>query len=104
MFDERSRYASLETVLHLDGDRAVAYKRRRVLPIVDPALLGAEIAVGQGERVDLLGARVFGDPTEFWRLADANGVMHPRELVTLRDRALRRLSLPLPAGVPPLRR
>ena len=37
-------------------------------------------AVVEGDRRDLLAARHLGDPELWWRLADANGVVDPREL------------------------
>jgi hypothetical protein len=41
----------------------------------------AEIRSLPGDRPDQLTARTLGDPTVFWRVADANAVMDPHELV-----------------------
>jgi len=42
-------------------------------------------------------ARVLGDPELFWRLCDANDTLHPQELT---EAVGRRLSVPLPEGIP----
>ena len=49
----------------------------------------AEVAVGQGDRLDLITARTLGDPEQFWRVCDANDAMDPRELTAETGRALR---------------
>jgi len=36
--------------------------------------------VTQGERLDTITARYLGDPTQFWRVCDANDVLQPTEL------------------------
>lgn len=86
MFDPQSRYAALETATLTTADgpggtREVRYVRRRFLP--PPATRAealAEHTVVAGERLDLITARYLGDPTQFWRVCDANRVTHPREL------------------------
>lgn len=79
MFEPNSRYATVdEATLDLDG-RVIRYKRRRFVP--EPA--GSPVAehtVVAGDRLDLLAARYLGDPTQFWRLCDASGVLDPDEL------------------------
>lgn len=55
-----------------------------------------EHAVTQGERLDNINARYLGDPEQFWRLCDANGVLHPREL----EEVGRILRITLPEGIP----
>jgi nucleoid-associated protein YgaU len=44
----------------------------------EPAL---EHRVVAGDRLDLLAARYFGDPLQFWRIADANPAASPDELL-----------------------
>ena len=39
-----------------------------------------EHTVTQGERLDNITAKYLGDPTQFWRICDANYVMRPDEL------------------------
>jgi len=46
----------------------------------------------------IIAARELGDPEAFWRLCDANGVMHPDELT---DEVDERVRITLPDGVPP---
>jgi hypothetical protein len=82
MFDATSRYAAVETVsFKLPDGRTVAYKRRRFLPAGADLAVLAEIAVNQGDRLDLIAARTIGDPLQFWRVCDANDAMDPFELV-----------------------
>jgi len=85
MFDPTSRYANLETatLTYTDADgvtRVVAYKRRRFIPSPAGQTVLLEHAVVQGERLDSLTARYLGDPTQFWRVCDANLVLRPEEL------------------------
>jgi hypothetical protein len=94
MSDPNSRYANIEQALltHPDGT-AVAHLRRRLLPRGDSLPLLAEVAVEQGERLDLFAARTLGDPLQFWRICDANDAMDPQELT---DEPGARLRVPLP--------
>lgn len=49
----------------------------------------------RGERPDLLAQRFYGDPGQWWRIADANPVVDPRELT---DEAGRIVEIPEPGG------
>jgi hypothetical protein len=81
MFDPQSRYYTLETATHVaDDGREVAYKRRRFLPRADELKVVAEITLVQGDRLDLLAARLLGDPEQFWRICDANTTLDPLAL------------------------
>lgn len=85
MFDPTSRYASLEVATHQITDangetREVRYVRRRFMPPSEDQVLLVEHLLGQGDRLDLLAARYLNDSTQYWRLCDANGVLHPEEL------------------------
>ncbi|NRR29674.1 LysM domain-containing protein [Oxalobacteraceae bacterium] len=95
-FPPTSRYAAVPTaeLVQPDGERIV-YLRRRFVP--DPARYATvlEHTVQQGERIDQLAAAYLGDPELFWRLADANGVLHPLML----EEQARRLRLTLPEGM-----
>jgi hypothetical protein len=84
-FDPASRYAGLETatrtVTDADGnDRVIRYQRRRIIPPQDDLPTLAEHRVTDGDRLDNITAQYAGDPTLFWRLCDANAVLHPEEL------------------------
>lgn len=90
MFDHMSRYYNLEvaTLTRPDG-RTVSYVRRRFLPQAEDLQLLAEVAVAQGERIDLIAHRTLGDPLMFWRICDANNAMDPQELTEEPGRLLR---------------
>jgi hypothetical protein len=85
VFDPTSRYQDIETVKMMARDnrgepRVVSYKRRRFLPPRRVMTKLAEHTVVQGDRLDNLAARYVGDPGQFWRICDANGVLRPDEL------------------------
>ena len=93
MFEPTSRYASIQdatlTVLDLNGQpRVVVYKRRRFIPSAGGSTTLVEHTVVQAERLDNITARYLGDPTRFWQVCDANGVLQPAELEEI-GRALR---------------
>jgi hypothetical protein len=101
MFEPTSRYFELETaeltVVDAAGDeRLVVYVRRRFVPLTAGSTTLVSHAVSQSERLDHLAARYFGDPTQFWRICDANGVLRPEELV---EEPGRRIDIPLPGGL-----
>ena len=90
MFDSTSRYFAIQTVTLTGPDgRAVAYKRRRLLPRGTDLPLLAEVTVAQGDRLDVVTARALGAPEQFWRVADANDAMNPAELTADPGRVLR---------------
>lgn len=85
MFEPTSRYATVEdatmTVTDPDGrPRVIAYKRRRFVPAPTDLATLVEHTVAEGERLDNITARYLGDPTQFWRVCDANEVLRPTEL------------------------
>lgn len=97
MFDETSRYASIETatLTRVDADgqeRMLAYKRRRFVPPPSGTVL-VEHRVAAGERLDTITARYFGDPTQFWQVCDANGVLRPDDLT---DEVGRTITIAMP--------
>jgi len=92
MLDPGSRYVALDTVTVTDGDRTIAYKRRRFLPAGARLTLLTDTIVGEGERLDLVAARTLGDPEQFWRVCDANDAMNPADL----ERSGRTLRIPVP--------
>jgi hypothetical protein len=97
-FPVTSRYHSIETATLEDEDgRLIAYLRRRFLPDPDRFVLLQEHHLAPGERPDHLAAQYLNDPEGFWRLADANGVMHPDELTADIGQTVR---ITLPEGVP----
>lgn len=79
-----SRYDGVEiaeaTVTFGDETRVVRYLRRRPTPREPKLSPLARHRVVAGDRPDLLAGRYLGDPTAWWRLADARGVRDPDEL------------------------
>jgi len=97
MFEPTSRYVRIAdatlTVLDDSGrPRVIVYKRRRFIPAGEGSTTLVEHTVAQGERLDNITARYLGDPTQFWQVCDANGVLDPAELEEL-GRAVR-IALP----------
>ncbi len=94
MFEPTSRYYALETAsVTMSDGRLAAYKRRRFLPRSRDMAVLTETAVAQGDRLDLIAHRAFGDPLQFWLICDANDAMNPMELTTATGRMLR---IPMP--------
>jgi hypothetical protein len=94
-----SRYARVgaATLLLPDGI-TVPYLRRRFVPPPERYSAIGEHRVADGERLDVIAAILLGDPTQFWRLCDANLAMRPEELEEP-DRVLR-VTLPEGIGAP----
>lgn len=85
MIGPTSRYAGIElaTLAATTGDTGqpeVRYLRRRFVPAPEAHSVLVEHRREPGERLDVLAARYLGDPTQFWRLCDATGVLRPEEL------------------------
>ncbi|WP_438452731.1 hypothetical protein [Streptomyces asiaticus] len=81
-YPRSSRYHDAEIGIHIQPDGTpVRYVKRRLLPpLGEVAEDTATHTVSSGERPDHLGQRYFGDPAAWWRIADANPVLDPREL------------------------
>lgn len=96
-FPATSRYYGIPTASYAEpGGTPVAYLTRRFCPPADALSLLAMARVNPGERLDQLTARTLGDPTQFWRVADANQALDPWELAAP-GRALR---VPVPRNLP----
>lgn len=83
LFDPKSRYAKLPTVLMTDA-------RGRAVEVVPPAPAPEQTQLGrhlrrQGERPDHLAALYLADPAGFWRLAELNDAMTAEVLSELRE-------------------
>jgi len=76
-----SRFAGLPVleVLAPDGSTRLVIALR-IAPRV-PALPAATIRVRQGEELDLLARRHYGDERLWWRILDANRVLYPLDIV-----------------------
>jgi hypothetical protein len=98
--DRTSRYFAVDVATTTvpdgtGGRRNVRYLRRRFPPPPSTLRTLAEHLITRGDRLDLITARYLGDPTQFWRVCDANLVLHPEELVAP-DRIGEVLRIPVP--------
>ena len=99
MFDPNSRYFGIETAKLAKPDgQEVAYKRRRFLPRAERMPKLAEVTVVEGDRIDVITARLLSEPEQFWRIADANSAMDPQDLTGEPGRRLR-IAVPQAEGV-----
>jgi hypothetical protein len=97
-FPANSRYHGRATKQYTRPDGSVVvYLARRFVPPPERFSLLQEHRVAEGDRLDNLAARYFGDPELFWRLADANNAMRPEALT---QEIGRRLRITLPEGIP----
>jgi hypothetical protein len=98
-FPPTSRYAAVGVDAWDPGDGTppVPFLRRRLCPRPDRFALLYEVRIVEGDRRDVLGARHVGEAELWWRLADANGSIDPRDL---EQPVGRRLRITLPEGVP----
>ena len=80
MFFAGSRYQNQATyqVVRRDGTLATAV----VLPLPGTAPLVGFHKRRQGDRLDLIANHYLGDPTAFWRVANANNAVVPDALAT----------------------
>lgn len=97
-FVPQSRYSGVAlALLQLrPGEPGVVYVRRRFIPAPGALAIAARHVVASLDRPDSLGAKYFGDPLLYWRIADANAVVDPNELT---DTLGRRVDIPLPPGM-----
>jgi hypothetical protein len=94
--DPTSRYYGCEITSHVADDGSVQqYLRRRFLPRADELHVLNEHVVKRGDRPDLISADHLGDPEQFWRVCDANPVLHPDEL-TVDERIGSAVRIPFP--------
>lgn len=82
MFDPTSRYHLIATARHRATDGTEhEYKLRRFLPLAPPATPPHEVVLLAHDRLDLIAARLAGNPVMFWRICDVNAALDPFELV-----------------------
>ena len=98
LFSSNSRYWGIatETLTQPDGT-IVSYIQRRFVPQPSQLAQVQQHTVVQGDRLDILAAQYFADPTLFWRICDANGALRPEDLTAAPGVTLR---ICLPAGIP----
>jgi hypothetical protein len=86
MLEQGSRYYSVEVAQMQQSGQTIRYLRRRFLPQVSTQATLTEHTVTETDRLDQIAALGYGDPLQAYRLLDANAVLHPRELLTVRRR------------------
>jgi hypothetical protein len=98
-FPPTSRYVDVGVTAWDPGNDTppVPFLRRRFCPRADRLALLYEARIVEGDRRDVLGARHVGDAELWWRLADGNGVLDPRDL---QQPVGRKLRITLPEGTP----
>ena len=97
-FPPTSRYSPVGTSVYTTPTgEEIIHLRRRFIPPPDRFYLLQEHTIAEGERPDTLAAEFLGDPEQFWRLCDANGVLRPEELTETPGRPVR---ITLPEGIP----
>jgi hypothetical protein len=98
-FTPMSRYFGIEIAVYESMATApTPYVRRRFLPQMEQFQTIQEHQVSQGERPDNLTYQYMNDPEQFWKICDANGVMHPNELTESIGKTVR---ITLPQGIIP---
>jgi hypothetical protein len=98
MFDPTSRYAQLPTLTWTSpSGLQLSYVSRRVLPQPDEYALLLLHTVTDSDRLDNITAQYLDDPTQFWRIADANNAMSPFDLT---DEVGSTIDITLPQGIP----
>ena len=97
-FVPQSRYYGVPLALlqRRPDEPGRVYVKRRFIPSPSTIAIAARHVVQSLDRPDLLGAKYFGDPLLYWRIADANAVLDPNELT---DTLGRRVAIPLPPGM-----
>jgi hypothetical protein len=83
LFDAKSRYAALPTVLMVDA-RGRAVEVVPPAPAITQALRGRHLR-RQGERADHLATLYLSNPAGYWRLGEMNDAMTAEVLAELRE-------------------
>lgn len=97
-FPANSRYHTVAIVtLEQKNQEPIAYLKRRFVPPAENFSVVQEYKVVEGDRLDNLAARYFGDAELYWRLCDANGIVRPNELI---EKVGRQIVITLPEGMP----
>jgi len=76
-----SRYSATEVVELRGPDDRV--RRTLAIRVIAPAPGALDQTVVEGERLDTLAARFYGEPTKYWLLLDGNpDTLNPFELIS----------------------
>lgn len=97
-----SRYSDTELASfeYSDDEPAIPYLARRFCPQPDRFSTLYIVRVIESDRRDTLASEHIGDPHFWWRLADANGVIDPRDLSNPVGKTVRiTLAIDIPGSV-----
>ena len=98
VFPPTSSYHGIETAtMETVEGKTIIYIRRRFIPPPEKFSLLQEHTVIQGDRIDNIANQYLGDPEQYWRICDANNIMHPDELTETIGNKIR---ITLPEGIP----
>ncbi len=90
MISDSSRYAKIPLKRRVDENgREVVYIARRMLPKPESLMIAGQETVGTADRLDHIAHRAYGDPLQFWRIADATLTFEPEELARSTGRQLK---------------
>jgi hypothetical protein len=79
MFVRGSRYDNVPEAAYVDAKgRARPYKLLRSFP--PPTPTGQVYELADGDRLDLVANRFYGDPEQYWRICDAASTPRPDDL------------------------
>lgn len=82
MFSDRSRHAGLPLRERVDAHgRRIVHVTVRPVPPAAASAAGAPVRISDSDRLDGLAWRLTGDPGAWWMLADANGALHPGDVL-----------------------
>lgn len=83
MFEKNSRYFNLDKNFHFSSDgHKIVYIKRRFVPKIREGSYPQELIIN-GDRIDLLAVRLFGEPDEYWRICDVNYELNPRMIFSV---------------------
>ena len=96
-FPPNSRYRNvpLRTTTAPDGTE-ITFVGRRIIPAIERYRALDRVRTDKGSRIDNVAADAYGDPEQYWRICDANGVAEPAAATEPEGRLL---SIPLPLEV-----
>jgi hypothetical protein len=76
----------------------VAYLQRRIIPQASTYTSLISYSINDGDRLDYLAYKNFGDPILYWMICDANNAVDPDQLTAQPGVSI---EIPLAAGIPP---
>jgi nucleoid-associated protein YgaU len=81
VFASTSRYANVADATYTDASgRQFSFKVLRLTPSAATLMVHQVV---QEDRLDLLSAKFYTDPEQFWRICDANVAMRPDDLLQI---------------------